>query len=138
MDEAQRIEDYLPISFADQNEYGYIRFLWDAFETNYSAIVDYTLNAGVVPVLMTKADDLDSLEGEAPPGYINNVIRKVGREYGVPVIDLWLATRNLTNNGLAQEYNSEQQLTNPFHLNEEGMDMRMLMTLYALRVISYR
>ncbi len=111
---------------------------WQNFETNYSAIVDYTLKAGVVPVLMTKADDLDSLEGEAPPGYINNVIRKVGRQYGVPVIDLWLATRNLTNNGLAQEYNSEQQLTNPFHLNEEGMDMRMLMTLYALRVISYR
>jgi len=36
MDEALRIHDYLPISYANKNEEGYIRFLWDAFETNYN------------------------------------------------------------------------------------------------------
>ncbi|MBK1720308.1 hypothetical protein [Thiocystis violacea] len=37
MDEALRIHDYLPISYANHEEEAYIRFLWDAFETNYSA-----------------------------------------------------------------------------------------------------
>lgn len=111
---------------------------WSSFAANYRAILDYTINAGVLPVLMTKADELESLEGGAPVGYINDVIRGIGREYGVPVIDFWQATRPLTNNGLAEERNSAQQLTNPFHLNEEGMDMRMLMTLWTLKAISYR
>jgi hypothetical protein len=111
---------------------------WTNFATNYRAVVDYAVKAGVLPVLMTKADALDSLEGGAPSDYINNVIRGIGREYNVPVIDFWQATRSLTNNGLAEERNSEQQLTNPFHLNEEGMDMRILMTLWTLKSISYR
>lgn len=37
MDEALQIHDYLPISYANREEEAYIRFLWDAFETNYSA-----------------------------------------------------------------------------------------------------
>jgi len=37
MDEALQIQDYLPISYANREEEAYIRFLWDAFETNYSA-----------------------------------------------------------------------------------------------------
>jgi len=36
MDEALRIHDYLPISYANREEEAYIRFLWDAFETNYN------------------------------------------------------------------------------------------------------
>ena len=111
---------------------------WSTFEANYRAIVDYTVKAGVLPVLMTKADALESQEGGAPADYINNVIRSVGAQYNVPVIDFWLATRSLTNNGLAEERNSAQQLTNPFHLNEEGMDMRILMTLQTLKTITYR
>jgi hypothetical protein len=111
---------------------------WANFAANYRAVVDYTVKAGVVPVLMTKADALESQEGGAAVDYINNVIRSVGAEYNVPVIDFWLATRNLTNYGLAEERNSEQQLTNPFHLNEEGMDMRILMTLQTLKNITYR
>lgn len=37
MDEALRIHDYLPISYANREEEAYIRFLWDAFEANYNA-----------------------------------------------------------------------------------------------------
>ncbi|PLY12827.1 MAG: hypothetical protein C0631_15875 [Sedimenticola sp.] len=36
MDEALRIHDYLPISYANHEEQAYISFLWDAFETNYN------------------------------------------------------------------------------------------------------
>lgn len=37
MDEARRIHDYLPISYSNREEEGYIRFLWNAFDANYSA-----------------------------------------------------------------------------------------------------
>lgn len=111
---------------------------WREFETHFRAIVDYTVKAGVLPVLMTKADELESQEGGAPKGYINDVIRKVGKEYGVPVADFWLATRNLPNNGLAEERNNALQATNSFHLNEHGMDSRILMTLLTLKSISGR
>jgi hypothetical protein len=108
---------------------------WQNFEQNYRAVIDYTLKAGVVPVLMTKADALESLEGGAAEGYINDVIRRLGREFGVPVIDFWMASRNLPNNGLAEELTNDMQTANPFHLSEPGMDTRMLMTLFTLKSI---
>ncbi len=35
MDEAPNIFSYLPVSFKSEEEQAYIRFLWDAFESNY-------------------------------------------------------------------------------------------------------
>ncbi|MCL4504877.1 MAG: SGNH/GDSL hydrolase family protein [Chloroflexi bacterium] len=109
---------------------------WTTFESNYRAIIEYALKQGVLPVLMTKADALESQEGGAPPDYINSVIRKLGVAYRVPVVDFYLATRNLPNNGLLDEHNNALQTTNPFHLNEQGMDMRIFMTLQTLKAIS--
>lgn len=37
MEEAQRIFDYLPVSFKNSTEKEYIDFLWDSFLTNYNA-----------------------------------------------------------------------------------------------------
>ena len=37
MEEALRIHDHLPIFYANREGEAYIRFLWDAFETNYNA-----------------------------------------------------------------------------------------------------
>lgn len=109
---------------------------WRNFGANYRAIIEYTLSQGVAPVLMTKADSLDSLEGGAPPDYINNVIRSLGNAYNVPVIDFSLATRPLPNNGMLVERNDAQKITNSFHLNEQGMDVRMLMTLETIKAIA--
>lgn len=111
---------------------------WKDFEAHYRAIVAYTVKAGVLPVLMTKADALESQEGGAPVGYINDVIRRVGKDYGAPVIDFWLATRDLANHGLVEERNGNLQTTNSFHLNEQAMDTRMLMTLQTLKAIAGR
>jgi hypothetical protein len=36
MDEALELADYLPLSFKSEKEQEYIKFLWDAFETNYT------------------------------------------------------------------------------------------------------
>ncbi|HEY3288878.1 MAG TPA: SGNH/GDSL hydrolase family protein [Anaerolineae bacterium] len=109
---------------------------WRNFEANYRPIIEYTLNQGVLPVLMTKADALESQEGGAPVEYINDVIRSLGAEYNVPVIDFWLATRNLPNHGMLTEQNDAQKTTNSFHLNEQGMDMRMFMTLQTIKSIA--
>ncbi len=37
MEEAQRIFDYLPVSYKNPTEKEYVEFLWDAFLTNYNA-----------------------------------------------------------------------------------------------------
>lgn len=36
MDDALRIHEFLPVSYANKNEEAYIKFLWDAFEFNYN------------------------------------------------------------------------------------------------------
>ncbi len=100
--------------------------IWKEFEANYRTIVETVLSQGALPVLITKADGLESQEDTAPPEFINEVIRKVGQEYDVPVMDFWLASRDLPNFGLIDEGNSD------FHLAPAGSDLHMLMTLQTL------
>jgi LysM repeat protein len=105
------------------------QFSWTTFETHYRSLIDYTLSRGVLPVLVTKADALESIEGGAAPGYINSVIRRLGQEYEVPVLDFWLAVRDLPNGGLQSEGGHD------FHLNTPGIARHILATLQTLDVI---
>lgn len=107
-------------------------FTWREFEANYKAIIEYALAQKVVPVLMTKADALETKQGGAPADYINGIVRKLGAQYGLPVIDFALAARQLPNGGLAIERNDNLQTIEPFHVNEAGMDARILLTLQTL------
>ena len=72
---------------------------WQGFEARYRQIIEYTLAQGIVPVLITKADDLESLENTAPPGFTNGVIRALAVEYDVPLLDLRMAVDGLPNRG---------------------------------------
>jgi hypothetical protein len=36
VEEARELADYLPLSFKSEKEQEYIRFLWEAFEMNYT------------------------------------------------------------------------------------------------------
>jgi len=36
MDDALRIHEFLPVSYANKNEEAYVKFLWDAFDFNYN------------------------------------------------------------------------------------------------------
>lgn len=107
-------------------------FTWQDFETHYKAIIDAVLANKAVPVLMTKADDLESRQGGAPAEHINSVVRKLGAQYGLPVIDFDKAAQALPDGGLAKERNVDLQPIDPFHVNEAGMDARILMTLQTL------
>ncbi len=107
-------------------------FTWQTFEGNYRRVIDYALQYNVVPVLMTKADLLESQQGGASVEFINNTVRRVGAEYGLPVIDFALAVKGLPNGGLVEERNTDGKSIQPFHINEEAMDARIVMTLQTL------
>jgi LysM repeat protein len=73
---------------------------WRDFEANYRRIVEITINAGVIPVLITKADDLEAIEGAAPYGYINSKIAQIAREYQVPLLNLRQVVTQLPGRGM--------------------------------------
>jgi hypothetical protein len=111
-------------------------FTWQDFEHHYRTIIDYALANKVVPILMTKADALEQKQGGAPVDHINNVVRRLGAAYGLPVIDFALAAKTLPKGGLIDERNLNSQTIDPFHVNEIGMDARILMTLHTLAQIT--
>ncbi len=104
------------------------QYTWKDFEQNYRPLIEYALSKGVLPVLVTKADDLEARSG-APSGYINSVIRRLAKEYDVPLLDFWLATRTLPNNGLIDEGGLN------FHLSPAGRDLHLVATLQTLDAI---
>jgi len=106
------------------------QFTWKDFPKHYRAIIDYLLQAHVLPVLVTKADDLESQQGGAAPGAINAAVRALGAEYDLPVIDFYAATRTLPDKGLRYEGNAN------FHMSPEGSDLRLLLTLQTLTAIT--
>jgi hypothetical protein len=71
----------------------------DTFEANLRQILDTLIDHGVVPVLATKADNL---EGDHA---INAAIARVAYEYQLPVWNFWAAVQPLPDHGL-QEDNS--------------------------------
>ena len=77
-------------------------------------------------VHLSHLDALESEEGGATPGYINDVIRRLGAEYDVPVVDMWKATRDLRDGGLTDEPGHD------FHLNAEAIGVHVIATLQML------
>lgn len=104
------------------------QFLWKEFDKNYRAILDTTLRYGVLPIAVTKADNLEAQAG-APNHAINNTIRKLATEYGVPLLDFWQAAQGLPNGGLIDEGNAD------FHLSPAGSDLHLLVTLQTLAAL---
>jgi lysophospholipase L1-like esterase len=102
------------------------QYTWRSSEANYRTMIEYALRTGVLPVLVTKADTLETRIGGAEPDYLNGVMRRLAQEYQVPLLDFWLATRGLPNNALQ---------TDGFHLSEDGINMHVLATLQTLQVI---
>lgn len=68
-----------------------------AFDASLRRLLDATLAAGVLPILATKADNV---EGD---GRVNVVIRAVAAEYELPLWDFWAAAQTLPADGLASD-----------------------------------
>lgn len=66
------------------------------YERYMRQIIEYTLSQNVLPVLATKADNL---EGDF---LINQTIAQLAWEYDIPLWNFWLAVQELPNQGLIQ------------------------------------
>lgn len=79
-------------------------WLTDAdYESSMRRILDDAVGRGVLPILSTKADDLEG------GGRFNAIVRKLAAEYQLPLWDWRIASEALFNRGIAS--NSNYQLT---------------------------
>ena len=67
------------------------------FERYYRQVVEYTISQGAVPILATKADNL---EGDWS---INAAIAHAAYDYDVPLWNFWLAVQPLPGHGLLED-----------------------------------
>lgn len=118
------------------------RAIWQDFDANYRPLIEQTIARGIVPVLLTKNDDIESEYG-APPDYINNVIRNLSAEYGVPLLDVKeaMSALELPNNGMQPDgyhYNFPRGGSTTAFTGENmryGFTIRNLTALQALDAV---
>jgi hypothetical protein len=67
------------------------------FENEYRQVIDESIRLGVVPILATKADDVEGNDR------VNPIIRRLAAEYELPLWDFWLAAQPLPGDGLADD-----------------------------------
>lgn len=74
---------------------------WEGAPENYEGylreIIETTIEAGIVPVLATKADNV---EGDH---HINRIIAALAAEYDIPLWNFWRAVQPLPNHGLSED-----------------------------------
>jgi hypothetical protein len=101
------------------------------YEKYMRQLIEYLINQGVVPILATKADNL---EGK---NQINQVLGQLAWEYDIPLWNFWASVQSLPGHGLTQD---------GFHLtvgdyfyddpsNKKGWSMRNLTALQALDAV---
>ena len=69
----------------------------DEFEPQMRKLIEFSIEQGVIPILSTKADNLEE------DGSINDVIARLSVEYGVPLWNYWLAVQPLPKHGLQKD-----------------------------------
>jgi len=69
----------------------------ESYATYMRKIVEYTISQGVVPILATKADNI---EGD---NSINRAIAEIAYEYDIPLWNFWRAAHPLPNHGLKKD-----------------------------------
>jgi hypothetical protein len=118
---------------------------WAGHPENYEKylrqIIEYTIDQGVVPILATKASNLEGNH------LINQTIANLAIEYDIPLWNFWASVQDLPNHGLAQ-YDVFGQV-DLFHLTrsegffsydnpdieQTGWSMRNLTALQALDAV---
>jgi hypothetical protein len=69
----------------------------ETFEKNIRRVIDYSIEQGVVPILATKADNM---EGDHS---INATIASLAQEYDIPLWNFWRAVQDLPDQGLQED-----------------------------------
>ena len=68
-----------------------------SFEEYLRKIVDFSIQQGIIPILGTKADNM---EGDHR---LNEAVAKVAYDYDVPMWNFWAAVQYLPNHGLEED-----------------------------------
>lgn len=104
----------------------------EAFEPGLRRILDELIAAGVVPILATKADNL---EGDHS---VNQIIASIALEYDLPLWNFWAAVNELPDGGL-QEDGAHLTFANNFFndpkVMENGWPVRNLTALQVLDAV---
>ena len=69
----------------------------EIFEGQMRQIIEYTISLGILPVLSTKADNI---EGDH---FLNATVTRLAYEYDIPLWNFWLAVKNLPDGGLQED-----------------------------------
>ncbi len=70
----------------------------ESFENGLRRILDYAIERGVLPILSTKADNV---EGE---GRFNLIVARLAREYELPLWNFWRAAKDLPTFGIMPDH----------------------------------
>ncbi len=76
----------------------------DYFSANLEAVITTTLENGIIPILSTIPDRMDSPQALARTPPFNAVIHTMAARYGLPLIDYWTAMSSLPNRGLETDH----------------------------------
>ena len=69
----------------------------DSFEPQMRQVIEYSIELGILPVLATKADNLEK------DGSLNATIAQLAVEYELPLWNYWLAVQPLPDGGLQED-----------------------------------
>ncbi len=72
-------------------------FHQEKFEPQLRKIIEYSIEQGVIPILSTKADNMEK------DGSINATIASLAREYDLPLWNYWQAVQPLPDHGLQED-----------------------------------
>src|SRR4030042_2065532 len=111
------------------------------YENYMRQIIEYSIQQGVVPIIATKADNLEGNH------LINQTIARLALEYDIPLWNFWLAVQPLPNHGLRAVDSSGKE--DMFHLThsegyyfyndpsapQSGWSIRNLTALQALDAV---
>jgi hypothetical protein len=100
------------------------------YEEYLRQAVDYALSQNVIPILLTKADNVEG--GHT----INLATAQVAYDYDIPLVNWWRAAQPLTNHGLDLDRDAGKR-PEGFHITYEAWSVRSyigLQTMDALRL----
>jgi hypothetical protein len=101
------------------------------YEDYLSKTVEFWIERGVVPIVATKADNI---EGD---NSINAAIARVAETYDIPLWNFWLAAQSLPNHGLADHFHlrwARSFYNNPERLRD-GWPVRNLTALQVINAV---
>jgi len=100
----------------------------DRYEFYLREIVEYVIQHGTVPILITKADVSEVIESIH---IINPAIAKIAYEYDVPLVNFWRAAQSRPNRGIDPNRDG-------FHLSQEGYNLKNLLAVRALALAMHK